>query len=402
MKTQLKPAREVFKGIRPMDYTAHNAEVDALWSAYRSNKPPRVPMILGVNCRYIMLDQQYNPEGVCFQQVFEDPDLMLEMMLRFAYFMQYHLPSDRHMGLPESWTADVLCMNTYEAEWFGARREYINNDLPDCRPFIHDENKNDLFKRGIPDPFSNNAGFVRDCCGNFRHRIEQGYTYEGLPLTAVSPPALMGTDGPFTVACAIRGASEMCLDLYEDPGYAHELLNFITEATIVRIKAWRKLFKQPEVTPDAPFAFADDSIALLSRDMYREFVLPYHKKLTSSLGNPALRGSTHLCGDATHHFKVMRDELNIFSFDTGFPVNHGELVQTLGPEVAINGGPTVGLLLHGSPDEVAAETKRILREVMPHTLRFVLREANNLPPRVPEANVAAMYAAAKSMPYCHS
>ena len=396
--TLLKPAHEVFGIEKPMDFSAHNKETDALWAAYREGRPPRVPMVLGVNCRFTVLDPRYNPEGITFKEIFEDPAVMLETTLRFSYFMRHFFPSDRHMGLPENWTAYVVGMNTYEAEWFGAVREYIDGDMPDCRPFLNDDNKKALFSQGLPDPFARNAGFSKNCCEYFQECIDKGYTFEGVPLTQVSPP-FMGTDGPFTVACGIRGASEICLDIYEDPDYVHELLNFITEATILRIKAWRKLFGRPEVTPDAAFSFADDSIQLLSPEIYKEFILPCHKKLMGCLGSPGFRASTHLCGDATHHFKFLRDELNIYSFDTGFPVNHGALAKELGPEVEISGGPAVGLLLYGAPCEIKAETQRILNEIMPHTRRFILREGNNLPPLVPEANIAAMYETAKNMPY---
>ena len=398
MKTKLKPASEVFNINKSADFTSHNNEVKELWDSYKEGTQPRVPMILGVNCRYTLLDPKFNPEGITFREVFEDPEIMLETILRFAYFMRYFLPSDRQMGLPDHWTAYVVGMNTYEAEWFGAKREYIDGDMPDCRPFLLDDNKRALFTQGLPDPFANNAKFSKECCEFFQQCIDRGFLYEGVPLTEVSPP-FMGTDGPFTVACAIRGVTEICLDIYEDPDYAHELLNYITEATILRIKAWRKLFGRPEITPDAAFSFADDSIQILSSEMYQEFILPYHKKLRENLGSPGFKAGMHLCGDATHHFKFLRDNLNVYHFDTGYPVKHGELVKSLGPDVEISGGPTVGLLLYGTPDEIKTETKRILNEVMPHTRRFILRDANNLPPLVPEANIAAMYEVAKNTYY---
>jgi len=49
----------------------------------------------------------------------------------------------------------------------------------------------------------------------------------------------------------------------------------------------------------------------------------------------------HLCGDATHHFKFLKEHLRVNSFDTGFPVDHGELRQELGTEVQMTGGATV-------------------------------------------------------------
>jgi len=79
-----------------------------------------------------------------------------------------------------------------------------------------------LFGQGIPDPFARNAEFAPDCCDYIPHCIERGYQYEGIPLTEINPP-FPATDGPFMVACAIHGASDLCMDLYEDPDYAYKL-----------------------------------------------------------------------------------------------------------------------------------------------------------------------------------
>jgi hypothetical protein len=83
------------------------------------------------------------------------------------------------------------------------------------------------------------------------------------------------------------------------------------------------------------------------------------------------------------------------SFDTGYPVDFAWLRQTLGPEVEVLGGPTVMLLRHGTPEQVAAEVRRILDSGIREGGRFVLREANNLPPGVPTENLWAMYEACR-------
>ncbi|MEJ5169764.1 MAG: uroporphyrinogen decarboxylase family protein [Fimbriimonadales bacterium] len=191
-----------------------------------------------------------------------------------------------------------------------------------------------------------------------------------------------------TVCCSLRGATEFCMDLLEDPTYAEELLDFVTEAIEHRIAAFRRELGLPEVQQG--FGWADDSVALLSVEQYREFVLPRHRRLVErfSKGGP---NSVHLCGDATRHFRTLRDELNVRSFDTGFPVEFGSLRRQLGPDVEVLGGPSVPLLLHGSPDELARETSRILRSGITEGGRFILREGNNLAPGTPLENLWAMY-----------
>ena len=108
----------------PMDYEAHNAAVDAVWDSYNRGAPQRVPMILGVNCRYILQDRALNPDRIAFYDYFNDPDAMLQVNLRFAWYMRHFLPSDRHMGMPDSWDTAVSFMNTHDAEWFGGALRY--------------------------------------------------------------------------------------------------------------------------------------------------------------------------------------------------------------------------------------------------------------------------------------
>lgn len=79
---------------------------------------------------------------------------------------------------------------------------------------------------------------------------------------------------------------------------------------------------------------------------------------------------------------TLRDELNIRSFDSGFPVDFAWLRRELGPEVEILGGPPVAPLLHGAPQAVYDATKEILLSGIKEGGRFVLREGNNLPPCV--------------------
>jgi hypothetical protein len=59
-------------------------------------------------------------------------------------------------------------------------------------------------------------------------------------------------------------------------------------------EAYRKAFGQ-DLKP-ANWGFADDSIELLSVDMYVEFVLPFHKRLIEQLAGDGPH-SIHLCGN---------------------------------------------------------------------------------------------------------
>lgn len=375
-----------------IDFKKHNKEVEEVWSSYEKGRPLRIPMILGLSSRYFMFNGAVNPNGVDYKEYTENPDVMFEFQVKFDHYRRMNIPADYEMGLPkDGWTVNIDFQNYYEAAWLGADIRYIDKNVPASEPFLKDDNKNLLFEKGIPGAFNGIMRRGRNYYEYF-HKKAKEYLYEGIKVDKILPFGL-GTDGPFTIACDIRGTTEFCLDLYEDPEYASKLLDFITDAIISRITQWRKYFGTDE--KQERFYFADDSILLLSGEMYKEFVLPFHRKLVAALENGREGNGIHLCGDATRHFMTIRDELNVTEFDTGFPVKHGELVRQLGPDIRVNGGPHVELLRNAAEHEIDIEVKRIIDEVKDHTKKFVFREGNNLAPYTPIENITAMYNACR-------
>lgn len=369
------------------DFSKHNREVRKLWEDFEKGVHERVPMITGVSDRFYVLNPVTNPKDVSFYEYSNDPALMFEMQCEFSKYARFHIPGDHEMGIPEKgWTVNVDFQNYYEAAWLGAPVNYPDHEVPYASPLLREDNKEMLFYKGIPDPFGGFMAKAKEYYDYFYERSKNTLLL-GQKITDIGA-WFTTTDGMFTVACELRGADNLCVDMYEDPDYYHQLMEFLTECTITRMKAWRKYLGKPEVQPS--FGFADDSIMLLSKEMYREFVLPYHKKLASALSTMEERGGVHLCGDATRHFKTLRDELNIYTFDTGFPVNHRELCLELGDEVTIQGGPRAQLVQGGTPEQIEAESKRILEQVKPVSRKFIFREGNDMPPYTPMENIWAL------------
>jgi len=375
------------------DFAAHNEESRRVWESYRAGKPIRVPMMLGVNPRYTMFDHPANPRGITYEQYWSDPQSMLERNLEHAEWCAFNLVQDAELGTPEEWTVGVDFQNVYEAVAHGCTIVYCPNQVPDTKPLENPNTKRNVLDRPIPDPFDNPAGAsIWRFHDHFVQRQREGFEWEGRPITVANPSGLF-TDGPVTGACNLIGAMEFCLDLVEDPAFADDLLAYLTETIVAQIAAYRaRLGMSPK---SDGFLYADDSIALLSTEMVRERVLHHHRRLLDSLSNGG-PNSIHLCGDATRHFPMLKEELNIRSFDTGFPVDFGGLRSALGDDVEILGGPSVPFLTNASPNEAFEETARILNSGVKSGGRFILREGNNLAPEVTPANVAAMYDAVKA------
>lgn len=371
-----------------MDYSQHNTEQAAVWAAFYAGTPVRVPMALSFNERIYLQDPTLNTRGITFQDFYSHPSVMFDVQLEHQFWARHHIPFDGEMGLPETWWLCPNFMNFHETAWLGGALHYLADEIPDTRPFLNDDNKRMLFDAGIPDPFAGIYGVAREFHTAFQAMAE-GRTFHDRPISITAGGAGLATDGPVTMACNLRGATEFCLDIYEDAEYAEELLAFLTEAALVRQRAWREYLGIPALRES--LWIADDSIALLSCDTYKALVLPFHKKLvfTDSIEHPNL--TVHLCGDSTRHFATMVDELGARCFDTGYPVDFGAMRKILGPEITLMGGPQVELLLHGTPEQISAETTRILHSGVMEGGKFILKEGNNLAPCTPFANLQAMY-----------
>jgi len=372
------------------DFARHNAEVRALWEAYRAGNPPRVPIVLGTNTRYFMQHPDANPDGLDFRRYTEDPDVMFDAQLRFQRWNRFNLLQDAELGLLDRWAIHVDFQNYYEAAWFGCPVEYYDHQVPDTRPAFADCPER-VMEQGLPDPYE---GIMARGFAYYERFLERASreTYLGRPIEIMLPWFGCGTDGVMTVACSLFGPDFVCAAMAAESERLRCLFDFITEATIRRMTAWRNLAGVS--IPQDGFWMADDSIALISTAMYREHVLPYHRRLYDRFGTQNGRG-IHLCGDATRHFVTLRDELNIQAFDTGFPVDFGRIRRELGPAVRIQGGPHIELLRTATPGQVREEVRRILQSGVLEGGLFVLREGNNLAPGTPVENTEAMYYAGR-------
>lgn len=385
------PASSSADRLAGFDFTRHNEEVRKIWAALDSRQTPhRIPIILGTNTRYFMFNRDANPGGLDFRAYSDNPDVMFDTQLQFQRWSRFNLLQDYELGLPDAWTVSVDFQNYSEAAWFGCGVHYFQNEVPDTMPDFADAPER-VMEKGMPDPFSGILQKALEYWEHFKQRAGSE-SFLGRPIKVLPPGPATWTDGPMTVACNLFGADFVCENMAGEPERLQPLLEFITESLIRRIAAWRKLAGLP--VPQDNFGYADDSLAMISTDMYCEHILPLHRRIFDAFASPAPR-NIHLCGDSTRHFHTLRDELNIQSFDTGFPVDFGSLRRDLGPKARIQGGPHVQFLMRAKPGEVREEVRRILQTGVLEGGQFVLREGNNLAPGTPLENTEAMYHAGR-------
>jgi uroporphyrinogen-III decarboxylase len=373
-----------------IDFEKHNEEVRKLWDDFWKGNPTRAPTAFSMSPRMILLEPRLNPEKITAKDFFENPDIMWDVQLKFQKWLRYNVPQDAEMGPPEEWSIGVSFFNSYEAGWFGCSINYREGELPDTSPILNTR-KEKLYEMEIPDPIHGNLmGRLLEYYEYFKEKRKK-FSFEDKPISEkIGLPT--GTDGPFVAACNLRGATEVCLDMYEDPKYFHDLMNFVTEGIIRRMKAWKNLVG--EEYPVDNFFFADDSIELLSEKTYREFILPYHRKIFAEFSKGGAN-SIHLCGRASHLFPTVQKELNVQTFDLGFPTDLGEMRKILGKDVLLIGNIHPMLLRDGPKEKIEEAVKKLCTSEVIDGKKFILHDGNNCAPCTPISHFEAMYEAGK-------
>ena len=373
------------------------AEKQTVWDAYYGGRPTRTPLRWSTNNRVWLLNPSQNTFGWTYEDYLRDPKIILEANARYQAYIHeeiYPTTCDYDDTLPEHWECAADVQNSYDPAFYGGKVIAPSGQVPGVDSFLTIDDVDEFLKR---DDASENAiennPFIKErfALTEQLKRAAKGFTYKGRSMKVQD--FTLGFDGAITAGAAIFGADFFLL-LGMEPEKGQRLIEKLSRDAVARIRYLRRRAGQPERHDYA--WYADDSIQLISCEMFQEMVLPWHlffcDEISSSTAAERKR-FCHLCGDATRHFKAIRDAVGVYTFDTGFPVDHGWLRRELGPEVAISGGVHVTLLQEGTADACYREAERILKSGIRDGGKFVLRDANNLPPNVPLENLQAVYQA---------
>ncbi len=88
--------------------------------------------------------------------------------------------------------------------------------------------------------------------------------------------------GPFGIAIHLRGVEDFSVDMIDDPGFVHDLMKFILKAK-VHWSQERAKFLNTKIIP-LYLANDDVNVPIISPKGYKEFVLPYEKKISEFHG----------------------------------------------------------------------------------------------------------------------
>ncbi len=168
-----------------------------------------------------------------------------------------------------------------------------------------------------------------------------------------SYPVLGWIEGAFASASNLRGVNNLMLDLIERPAEVHNLLEICAEQAI--------LFAREQVRAGADFiGMGDATASLISPGHYREFVLPYEKRICRAIQEEGARVKLHICGNITALLpEIARTGVDMVDID--WMVDFAGAVEELKGKAAVCGNfDPVDILLQGSRAEVREAVERCL------------------------------------------
>jgi uroporphyrinogen-III decarboxylase len=353
---------------------------ERLARAARFEPVDRVPVIHCLVARYWL------PKiGGQFSEYYSDPEAMARYQILGQKWLLENIRNDMGFG-----PIYVDTQNAQEASALGCETEIGESG----NIWVHEgwvQTEKDLSRLGRIDPLTTGLyaharqylDRMRTMSDRYAVRFKDGT--EIRPLER--PTITSATMGPFTVAAQLAGATEICIALYDRPGFARQLLSIVTDKILEMMR-----FAQRIQGMDALWV-ADDYAANLSLGQFREFVLPCLLRIRRHF--PHSRFIFHMCGKADHLLSTLADELHIDEFSLfGFQSDKRLVQETMGGRILLVGNISPMNIASGTPESVLQESLEALQAFGRGAGGFVLSDGANIAPESPVENVNALWRAA--------
>lgn len=192
----------------------------------------------------------------------------------------------------------------------------------------------------------------------------------------------------FERAWTLRGMENLLVDMIENPGFVHELLDAICDYNMVLIN------RSLEHNIDACH-FGDDWGSqrglIMGEERWREFIKPRLARMYGRVREAGKFVTIHCCGKVQSIFPdLIECGLNAFNPFQPEVMDPYEMKREYNGRLAFYGGISIQRLLpFGTPAEVKKEVKRLLREIGDGG-GYIAAPSHALPGDIPAENIAAM------------
>jgi MtaA/CmuA family methyltransferase len=254
-----------------------------------------------------------------------------------------------------------------EASGFGMEFDYPEEGVGQPRGYLIDSDADIRKLRPIDAAVS----------GRMRQRVESvGRLAEAVGRTH---SVLGWVEGPLAEYADLCGVEKAMLDLIDKPELYLAAEEIVVENAIA--------FARAQIAAGADMiGIGDAAASLVGPALYRDLVLPLETRLVAAIHDAGAAVKLHICGNTAPIVGLMvRTGADVIDLDWMVPLDKAR--ETVGPGVTLCGNfDPVGVLLHGTPETVAAAAHECLRK---GGSRFILMPGCEVPPGTPEANIRA-------------
>ncbi len=166
-------------------------------------------------------------------------------------------------------------------------------------------------------------------------------------------PVMGWVEGALAEANDLIGDSTMMVALYDNPEWLAELMERITEVEIE--------FARIQIDAGADIIGLGDAIAsIVSPKMYRQFALPYEKRIFEAVHKKGALTRLHICGNTS---RILADMLATGAdfIDVDWMVDFKTAAETFGDQAALVGNfDPVAVMYAGTPEVIKAEVLKCI------------------------------------------
>ena len=282
--------------------------------------------------------------------------------------------ADAIIALSENTPSDaatVIMDLTVEAEAFGAKLHFSENDVPSvAERLLHDRNEVENLR--IPDTDT--------------ARILEYLKANSLAAERINDrPVFAGCIGPYSMAGRLYEMSEMMMAIYVEPDLAKILLSKCSEFILKYIRALK------ETGVDC-IIMAEPAAGLLSNDDATIFSTNYIKPIVEAVQDENFLFVLHNCGNTGHCTQSMIDSgARALHFGNQCDIVSA-LQQVPSDRIVMGNLDPVGFFKSSSPKQVYDETERLLHATADFD-NFIISTGCDIPPGVSLENIKAFYRA---------
>jgi uroporphyrinogen-III decarboxylase len=276
--------------------------------------------------------------------------------------------------MPGFWSEFGMCT---EPSAFGSRMIFLEQNLPHAEKVIKDISE----VEALPQPDVKTDGLLPFMISRLRNNEEAIKKADHQIRFAIAR-------GPLNIASFLMGTTEFMMALAMDPDGAHKLINKITDFICEWLRWQKECFPSIE-----GILILDDIIGFIGETEFREFVIPYFKKIFNSFGSKIRFLHNDAEGLITAGFLSEMD-VNMFNFS--FEHTLGEIRRLTGPEIVLVGNiPPRDVLAAGTPEDVRNAVEKAFKETNDYS-RIIWSVGGGMPPDVTDDNIRAFMDAVKN------